>query len=413
MRLPHRSISSIQPLPSIYTTFPTNYESSQSTLTSGINSGTCLISRIEDGIEVVPLERSHVLSAPILSPDQEEKEVFVSTSAEIAVLEKPLPNLPACIWNRMSLRQRILAFLTLQFILLVTIGCSLLAVKRRSLHSDQASTAYVGSDIPPDSSAISEIRRGIFALPIQVPQKQSSACLARMNESIAWTCASNATLQLSVLPAPVGDDNATMVAMTSPPNINAIYFGEQMPDIPPVEILELESTTSENGFAYYFRTTYDRVVLLREDEFTQVEKGQARSDPQHTSFLPGKSLWQCTFKETTIKGYIYVKKPTKTDASNTESNPANATIMTRLPLIPYSVKLVEERLPNGKTPFCEKMLVQRDDTLSSQSQIINLSLSDPQAEAAAYTPPPKTRMNYRKRDQDATSSHCQCQWLIQ
>ncbi|CAE7014832.1 hypothetical protein P3342_004010 [Pyrenophora teres f. teres] len=413
MRLPHRSISSIQPLPSIYTTFPASYDSSQSTVTSGINSGTCLISRIEDGIEVAPFERVHVLSAPILSPDQEEKEVFVSPSGEIGASEKPLPDLPGCIWNRMSLRQRILAFLTLQFILLVTIGCSLLAVKRRSLHSDQASTAYIASDIPPDTSAISEIRRGIFALPIQVPQKQSSACLARMNESIAWTCAFNTMLQLSVLPAPAGDDNATMVAMTSPPNINTIHFGEQMPDIPPVELLELENNARENGSAYYFRATYDRVVLLREDEFTQAKKRQARLDPQHTSFLPGESLWQCTFKESIIKGYLYVKKPTKADASSTESNTANTTIMTRLPLVPYSVKLVEERLPNGKTPYCEKMLVERDATLSSQSQIIDLSLSNPQAEAAAYTPPPTRRMKYRIRDQEATSNHCQCQWLIQ
>jgi hypothetical protein len=132
MRLPHRSISSIQPLPSIYTTFPPNYGGSQSTDTPGINSGTCLIKKIEDGIEAVPFERSNILSAPILSPDQEEKEVFVSSYEKNDVPEKPLPTLPRCIWHRMSQRQRILALLGVQFLVLVTIGLSLLAVKGRS-----------------------------------------------------------------------------------------------------------------------------------------------------------------------------------------------------------------------------------------------------------------------------------------
>jgi len=69
----------------------------------------------------------------MLSPDQEEKEVFVSHSGDIGASEKPLPSLPGFKWNRLSLRRRILTFLGLQFLLLATIGCSLLVVKRRSL----------------------------------------------------------------------------------------------------------------------------------------------------------------------------------------------------------------------------------------------------------------------------------------
>lgn len=132
MRLPHRSINSIQPLPSIYTTFPSNYDSSQSTDTPGVNSGTCLLKKIEDGIEIVPFERSNILSAPILSPDQNEKEVFVPSCNAIDAHEKPLPNLPRCMWHRMSRQQRILALLVIQFLMLLTIGLSLLAVKDRS-----------------------------------------------------------------------------------------------------------------------------------------------------------------------------------------------------------------------------------------------------------------------------------------
>jgi len=237
-----------------------------------------------------------------------------------------------------------------------------------------------------------------------------------MNGSIAWTCASNTTLQLSVLPVPAGDDNATMITITSPPNIDTIYFGEQIPNIPPIELLELRRATSENGSAYYFRATYDRVVLLREDGFTQAKTRQAQSVTQHTGFLPGDSLWRCTFKERLIKGYLYVDNPMNTNISTAASGTANATTTNRLPQIPYSVKLVEERIPNGKIPYCEKMLVERDDSLSSQSQTINLSLSDPDAEAAAYTQPRTRRKHCRRQqqeEQEDSANHCQCQWLIQ
>src|SRR4051812_4462221 len=125
MRLPHRTIKSIQPLPSIYTTFPVNYDSTHSSNNSGVNSGTCLMRQIEDGIEVVPFERSKPPSAPILSPDQAEKEVFVAPQKEMDCSVKPLPDLPRSIWQRISLRQRILAVLGVQFAMLLTIGLSL------------------------------------------------------------------------------------------------------------------------------------------------------------------------------------------------------------------------------------------------------------------------------------------------
>jgi hypothetical protein len=81
---------------------------------------------------VVPFERSNALSAPILSPDQEEKEVFMVSEKEMSVGEKPLPTLPKTMWHRMSVRQRILAILGLQFLILMTIGLALIAAKRKS-----------------------------------------------------------------------------------------------------------------------------------------------------------------------------------------------------------------------------------------------------------------------------------------
>lgn len=141
MHLPHRSLKSIQPLPSIYTAFSVNYDNAQSSIDSAINSGTRLIRHIEDGIEVVPFERCDETSAPIRSPDQDEKEVFIMSQNEVTVKEKPLPSLPKSLWLRMSLRQRVLALLGIQFIMLMTIGLALMAAK----HSSSQKSVYEGA----------------------------------------------------------------------------------------------------------------------------------------------------------------------------------------------------------------------------------------------------------------------------
>ncbi|KAF1943702.1 hypothetical protein EJ02DRAFT_484961 [Clathrospora elynae] len=409
MRLPYRSISSIQALPSIYTTFPTHYDNNQSSDTSGINSGTCFIRQIEDGIEVVPFERSNALSAPILSPAQDEKEVVVFSQKEMDAFEKPLPTLPRSIWSRMSLRQRILALLGIQFLMLMTIGLALMAAKGRSSHSNEASTVRVASDGHLRDDTTNHIRRGIFALPIQIPQQQISACLARMNESVAWQCVSDTTLQLNILPAPAGDDATTMITIGPPLSNDSVMHGHQIPNIGPVELAALGDTTGD-GPVYHFSTTYDRVVLLRDNDLMSMDKPNAQPLTRHPIFLPGENLWQCNFNESFIEGYIYVGKPTTPEIASTGDNMVNATTMVRLLKVPYVVKLVEQRMPNGKAPYCEKMIVQTDSKLVSRSERVMLDLSDPEAEVEAST---SKSPRFWKRQQAQAADYCRCQWLIQ
>jgi hypothetical protein len=128
MQLPRRSVKSIQPLPSIYTTFSVNNEGN----TTREHSGKCLIRPIEDGIEVVPIERCNVLSAPILSPDTAEKELFITPKEESGHSEKPLPRLPTSYWARLSLKQRVLALLAVQIAMVLTIGLSLMAARNHA-----------------------------------------------------------------------------------------------------------------------------------------------------------------------------------------------------------------------------------------------------------------------------------------
>jgi hypothetical protein len=128
MHLPRRCVKSIQPLPSIYTAFPVNYDANS----ASEHSGKCLIRQIEDGIEVVPLERCNMLSAPILSPDAAEKELFITSQEEASPAEKPLPRLPKSPWARLSLKQRIIAIVGVQIAMILTIGLAMLAARHRA-----------------------------------------------------------------------------------------------------------------------------------------------------------------------------------------------------------------------------------------------------------------------------------------
>lgn len=91
-----------------------------------------MIRQIEDGIEVLPFERSNTLSAPILSPDQGEKEVLFVLQRGIKESEKPLPRLPTSLWKRLSMRQRIVVLLCGQFLMMMTIGLALMGAKNHA-----------------------------------------------------------------------------------------------------------------------------------------------------------------------------------------------------------------------------------------------------------------------------------------
>ncbi|CAO2652133.1 Nn.00g004160.m01.CDS01 [Neocucurbitaria sp. VM-36] len=412
MRLPNRPITSIKPLPSIYTAFPANYDNTDSSNSAGINSGTRLLRQIEDGLEVVPFERD-ARSAPILSPDSEEKEVFVMSQKEVVLSEKPLPKLPRSRWQRMSTRQRVLALLGVQFVILLTVGLSLMAAGNNSA-SDRPSRVRATGDDSVSIDSIDKIRRGPFTIPIQLPQQQSSACLAKMNESVAWQCASDTEFQLNILPSPPDNTTTTMITLGAPPSNQSLYHGHQVPNIPPVELTALPNGDSSGaGPAYHFSTTYDRVVLLKEDDLTPVENAKAQPLTQHPSFRFGESLWHCVFNDTLLQGYIYINQSTMPDITNNETSVEESPGTTRLPKVPYVVKLVEQRVPNGKGPYCEKVKVQQDGSLSSGSGKIILDLSASASELEASKSELLRSAKFRDRQQTPTANHCRCQWLIQ
>lgn len=129
MRLPRRPNRSTQAIPSIHTAFPIAPSSqSSSTPNQSFEPNQSPEGFIEDGIEVVPLERSNSTCAKIVSPCTDDKEL-----ASPSPLEKPLPGLPCTRvepaprrgWARWPKRQRITIIILMQLFLLGGVSLAL------------------------------------------------------------------------------------------------------------------------------------------------------------------------------------------------------------------------------------------------------------------------------------------------
>jgi hypothetical protein len=252
------------------------------------------------------------------------------------------------------------------------------------------------------------VPRGTFEIPIQLPQQQSSACLAKMNESVAWQCASNIIFQVNVGPLL---DNSTTTTVTFDPSPesfnNASIRGQQPPNFRSVELKQI--TETELGPTYYFRTTYDRVVLLDEDELAPAQVSQPLLSAGREPFEPGDKLWRCIFNDTLFEGYLYPNQ--NTTAYSASNSTADPDVPSRLPKIPHMLKLIEQRVPDGKRPRCEKVRILADmslEPIDEPTGVVSLAYTVTGAAATRVK-----SAKFRLRQQSQAANACRCQWMVQ
>ncbi|CBX96036.1 hypothetical protein IAQ61_004861 [Plenodomus lingam] len=385
MSFPYRSVKNIQALPSIYTVFPATHSNAQTSIDSAINSGTCLIKHIEDGIEVVPFEWCKGSSAPILSPDQDEKEVLFEPQTRMKIAEKPLPSLPRSTWQRMSTRKRILSLLFTQCIMLITIGLALMSVERRSAQSNLAPQTHTSGNDSAHSKAFHSIPRGIFAISIPRPQQQSSACLADLNDAVAWQCASNMTLQLSILPSPADNNNTTFITLGPLPANNNLQPGHQFSHLPPTQ-LTVPIHAPSNDETYQFQTTHTKTVYLHASELS------THHTPTPPTLQSSNSFWRCTFTQTNLQGSISIHQPETTTPTTPPS-----TILP-IPSFPHTITLFESISPAAQSPYCEKITLQDDGSVATVSEPVLLPLGQ--------------SSTGRARAWDGDGDGCLCKWVV-
>ncbi|ORY18136.1 hypothetical protein BCR34DRAFT_596377 [Clohesyomyces aquaticus] len=410
MRLPRRSVRSITSLrlPSLRSSLSSNNERRECTRNTPAD--------VEDGIELVPIERQNSPCAKQIAPCQEEKEVVPGSKLEFEISTKPLPSLPTSKWGRLSKRSRILTILAIQICIVLTIGLSLMSAKKRHTsfspkqHSENATSSQSpnGGDTLTPLNFSAPIKRGTFALPFENVKQQSSACLAKNNQSAAWSCEPRRSIRLTLLPS---SDSAN-ITILYPESLNSTvstYYGVQDPGVPMMNLSTtvLDPQYPDLGGAYYFKSQYTRYMLLGEDDIlSALGRPTAFVLPKGTDVVSGDTVWTCKFDETSIEGYVYVlKNATNVGAKIVTSDPHNATNPIMVPWFPYMMKITEERLPDhGATAQCTKGRLLENGILAAQydgqNQKIQLNLA-------------QSTQDIGDAQKGDTINACRCQWLYQ
>lgn len=259
--------------------------------------------------------------------------------------------------------------------------------------SDRAEIRGTGGNSTNTSSDTS-LERGTFSVPIQLPQQQSSTCLARANDSRAWQCAFDTNLQLTILPSIGADDKPIMMTLGLPSTSNrSVHCGQQAPEVGPTALTPLADT--DGGPQYQFSAIYDRTVILREAQLGQDKtiSPPMQAQSKHTTFLPGTTLWRCTFNDTQLEGFLYTAKDARPASSGTNATAGAG------PHLPYKLKLTERRVAAGRAPYCERVTVGLNGGLEERGGRMDLALAEAESEPGSVA--------------SSSDTSCQCQWIVE
>jgi hypothetical protein len=424
MRFPRRPAKNIQPIPSILTAFPASHDRP-----SGTPANESPDSVIEEGIEVVPIERSNTPCGKIVSPGDEEKELVARTPLEIYIAAKPLPNLPhlkrgsilKSRWSRLPVNHRVFILVAIQVILVLALFAGLMSIKGSSLNKyvipcidmliliifirKHSSTVQANDVESPSWTDSPPITNGTYSLALGNARQQSSGCLATNNESITWACTDGRSLKIDISTSSA----RTLISLGSLRSSNQSMYGQQAPEVAPTELHPAVNTDSEGHKPLYsFRTTYSRTVLLPTTQQRQAKEASGPTlDVDGTVIQSNEKPWLCFFNETIIEGFIYAPD------NLTVLAPANMSDTSQIPRFPYVLMLSEERFPNGTLPYCERM------TMSEHGELVPdgtsrqyLSFSEPTfllAEAGGYS----TSSSRHRRQQTPITNSCRCEWICE
>lgn len=235
-----------------------------------------------------------------------------------------------------------------------------------------------------------------------------------MNESTAWPCADGMVLQIDLFPSQAGQASHTLVGLGSFADLNQCAYGQQPPEITPAQLTtSMDSENPDSGSAYYFRATYNRTVIIPEDQLPLEGPLPDQINTNSTIVQPGDRPWFCSFNNTSIEGFIYVSQ-NSTSAGMTTSALGNVTTVSQMPFLPYVVKLTEQRSANSTPPYCEqKMVLDNGDLVSAGTTQYVLSLAEPAFTLETIGGEALSERGKRKRQQMSYRNSCRCQWMVQ
>jgi hypothetical protein len=188
---------------------------------------------------------------------------------------------------------------------------------------------------------------------------------------------------------------------------NRTFYGPQVLDIGPTTLTpKLDPENESYGYAYYFKGTYNKTVLLREEVLGSATDFQMPPDDMAKPVEIGDYPWRCTFDNVEIEGYIYVSQ-IASKANNF------STLMESLPMLPYVVKISESRMPGRTQPYCQQVIMEENDNLVLIPPGDIFKLSEARLVPRNDIQSALARVGNEKRQQPTLQNMCECRWMVQ
>lgn len=269
----------------------------------------------------------------------------------------------------------------------------------------------------PIPTGLPNLPLGKYALPIRSPDVSSNECLTNSEQNDAWSCnVEGPPLEINL--GTSGKANSYAMWLQPLANTTYINYGSQAPNLKPQSLsLVTDLDNPSDGPAWHFQTLYDKIVVLRDEDFTSggntkrhahaQDGGDGKPWPPDGFSMPdgfrgprhqvvaGDTPWYCIWNSTFIEAFVYVQQntsaassavstagtPTPTGSASpassyatpapTSSSPSTGTVAptttTAVPTVerrgsdsdiqwyPRIVKIEERRMSTKETPYCQKM----------------------------------------------------------
>lgn len=172
--------------------------------------------------------------------------------------------------------------------------------------------------LPTDAPDASPIPTGDFSVSARTLGDRSDACVASTNLTAIWGCVSYGHFKGVIS----GTNESTSIRFEQAPLTGKFIYGDQIPVLRDEEYplqLVSDNTAPENGPAYFFYTTFDKLVIIPGEDISDPHLS-ARSMDDSALFQrssnrsgkvqsqPGDLPWFCWWNTTHIETFIYANK---------------------------------------------------------------------------------------------------------
>lgn len=298
--------------------------------------------------------------------------------------------------------------------------------------STVTTTTYFDAVPMPSATALPPLPTGSFNIQLLQPSFSANDCLVESFRE-AWACTIQGNLNLNVSH---DAENMTTISIKSSFPIGFWRYGPQPPEVQNILALlpmqDIEHT--DKGPAYYFQQSFDKLVILDDDDFndnlkkrsSMKKKGYADLDRRgstssETIQFPTRT-WFCHWNGTLLEAFIFSQEsaqestltphPTATTGPTKflRSDPAPFPSITKT--YPKTIKVEERRNPvNAVGPYCEPMIIHDRETATRDRTRSTIQLNE--------TEPPLNNLDMKRRgllqglmvEKRNVVHGCQCKWL--